>query len=183
MLWLYLEKKTNLFESQKGTLLHIAPETCLMEKFTDRFGEGGDYLTADISSGDAMIKMDITRIQYPHESFDYILCSHVLEHVLDDRKAMRELYRVLKHDGWAILMVPIADSLTTYEDPSIVDPAERELAFGQYDHVRLYGHDFIDRIAEAGFKVEKTGVSDLATGAEALKMGLKKSDHIFFCTK
>ena len=130
-----------------------------------------------------MVKMDITDIQYPDESFDVIYCSHVLEHVVDDRKAMSEFRRVLKSDGWAILLVPITVE-TTYEDPSIVDPAERLKHFGQDDHVRRYGKDYVERLRAAGFKVSVSNASDLCQEPEVLQMGLTPaSGEIFFCTK
>ena len=100
-----------------------------------------------------MVEMDITDIQYPDDSFDAIYCSHVLEHVPDDAKAMSELYRVLKPGGWAILAVPIRGD-TTFEDPTTTEPEERERLFGQSDHVRYYGKDFKDRLEAAGFEVK-----------------------------
>lgn len=131
-----------------------------------------------------MVKMDITNIQYPAEYFDVILCSHVLEHVPDDRKAMREFWRTLKPTGWAILLVPIMAEVT-FEDPTIVDPQERLIAFGQEDHVRKYGRDYIDRLREAGFKVTVTTVADIAPDQEsAQRMGLTAdSGEIYYCTR
>jgi len=130
-----------------------------------------------------MVKMDVTNIQFPNESFDVIYCSHVLEHIPDDRRAMREFCRVLKSDGWAILLVPVTSD-QTFEDPSIVDPKERLKAFGQEDHVRRYGPDYIDRLSDAGFNVEMTKVSDLADSTEAVRMGLTPvSGDIYYCTK
>ena len=99
-----------------------------------------------------MIKIDITDIKFQNNTFDCILCSHVLEHILDDNKAIRELYRVLKPNGWAILQVPILRE-KTFEDPNIQTPEERLKYFGQEDHVRIYGLDYKDRLENAGFKV------------------------------
>ena len=114
-----------------------------------------DYLTADISSDDVMVKMDIAEINYPDKAFDTIICNHVLEHIIDDRKAMRELYRVLKPGGWGILQVPISLSIDkTYEDFSVTAPSEREQVFGQSDHVRIYAIDYLDRLEEFGVEVE-----------------------------
>jgi predicted SAM-dependent methyltransferase len=127
--------------------------------------------------------MDITDIKYPGESFDVIYCSHVLEHVTDDRRAMSEFHRVLRRSGWAILLVPIYDGLT-FEDPSIVDPQERLKAFGQDDHVRRYGSDYVDRLRDAGFKVRVTRIDDLVGKADAIRMGLTPdSGEIYLCTK
>jgi len=130
-----------------------------------------------------MVRMDITDIPFPEQSFDAIYCSHVLEHVQDDRKAMRELFRILKKDGWAILVVPITME-ETFEDPSMVDAQQRLDAFGQEDHVRKYGRDYVDRLREAGFEVDVITVSDLLQEEEATRMGLTAaSGEIYYCTK
>ena len=127
--------------------------------------------------------MDITSIEYPDQSFDVIYCSHVLEHVDEDRKAMGEFYRVLKDTGWAILVVPISAE-ATYEDPSLTSPEERMEAFGQADHVRRYGPDYVDRLRQAGFCVRILGVGDLVDKDRAIEMGLTAaSGQIFLCTK
>ena len=133
LLWLYLSRKTDLFDGAQKKMLHIAPEPCLEPRFKKWLAES--YLTADLFNPHAMVKMDITNIAYPDQSFDVIYCSHVLEHVHDDRKAMREFFRVLKDKGWAILLVPIYAE-KTFENPSIVEPTARLKAFGQEDHVR-----------------------------------------------
>jgi SAM-dependent methyltransferase len=182
LLCLFLEQRTDLFNCVRNpTMLHVAPERALLPRFQEAIGEG--YLTADLGRSDAMVKMDITDIKYPEDSFDVIYCSHVLEHVQDDRRAMREFYRVLKKTGWAILLVPI-EAEETYEDPSVTDPEERALVFGQSDHVRAYGSDYVDRLRAAGFKVEKSEVADLADKQTAELMGLTEaSGDIFLCTK
>ncbi|MEJ7591899.1 MAG: methyltransferase domain-containing protein [Planctomycetaceae bacterium] len=181
LFWRFAEQKTNLFDTRKKSVLHIAPEPCLAPKLRRRIGSG--YLTADFSDPRAMVQMDITGIKYPDESFDVIYCSHVLEHVQEDMKAMRELWRVLKTDGWAVLLVPITVDVT-YEDPAVTDPLERFEKFGQEDHVRRYGNDYIDRLRSAGFRVEMFRVSDLATSEEALRFGLgKEAGEIYFCRK
>lgn len=179
-LWLFLLEKSNLFDGRAKKVLHVAPESCFEPRLSEELGEG--YLTADLSDPSAMVTMDITDIQYPDRSFDVILCSHVLEHVLEDRQAMSEFRRVLKDDGWAILLVPITSEVS-HEDPSIVDPEERLKVFGQKDHVRRYGPDYLERLRDAGFTVETTGVRDLVSDDEALRMGLTGTDPIYFCTK
>ena len=163
-------------------MLHVAPEPIFESRFKKQLGH--NYLSADLFNPLAMVKMDITDIQYPDQSFDVIYCSHVLEHVQDDKKAMKEFFRVLKNNGWAILLVPIT-SEKTFEDPSIIDPAQRLKAFGQDDHVRRYGPDFADRLADAGFTVQITTVSDLVNSEDATKMGLKSVNDglIFYCIK
>jgi SAM-dependent methyltransferase len=181
LLWLFLQKRTNLFDGKPKKMLHVAPESCFESRFKEWLG--GDYLTADLSSPRAMVKMDITDIQYADQSFDVIYCSHVLEHVPDDKQAMREFHRVLEHDGWAILLVPVT-SEKTFEDPSIVDPRERLKAFGQEDHVRRYGPDYEERLRSAGFTVEITKAGDLASSSETVRMGLTPaSGDIYYCTK
>jgi hypothetical protein len=181
LLWLFVSTRTNLFDGTARKVLHVAPETCLEARFKQHFGD--NYLTADLFNGRAMVKMDITNIEYPDQSFDVIYCSHVLEHVQDDRTAMREFCRVLKSNGWAILLVPII-AKKTFEDPSIVEPEERLKAFGQADHVRRYGPDYVDRLREAGFSVQVTKVNDLVQNDEAIRMGLTPAaGEIYYCTK
>ena len=111
-----------------------------------------EYVSADLDSPLAMANVDITDLPFDDESFDLILCSHVLEHVHDDRLAMRELRRVLKPDGWALLLVPISADVT-FEDPSIVRPSDRLRLFGQADHVRRYGPDYVDRLRHVELEI------------------------------
>lgn len=179
LLWLYLKERTNLF-SEPLRLLHFAPEAVFESAFTSLHNL--DYITADLDSGRAMVKVDITDIIYEDNSFDAIICSHVLEHVGDDRKAMGELFRVLRPGGWAILMVPISGEIT-FEDPSITDPEERERFFGQWDHVRMYGADFADRLERAGFDVDVVGYAGELGERRMWRYGLGTSDDIFLCTK
>lgn len=152
LLWLYLKKKTPFF-SKKLKVLHIAPEQCFYRRFKNQ--ENLDYLTADLKSPLADIKMDIQYMPLEENRFDVVICNHVLEHVEDDRKALAEILRVLKPGGMAILQVPMDLSMNkTYEDNSITDPKEREKHFRQKDHVRLYGKDYPERVKAAGFKAD-----------------------------
>ena len=181
LLWLYLTQHTNLFDGQPKTMLHVAPEACLEPSFRRQIGAG--YLTADLFDPHVMVKMDITAIQYPAHHFDFVYCSHVLEHVPDDKQAMREFHRVLKPNGLAILLVPIIRD-QTYEDPTITTPEGRLQAFGQSDHVRAYGRDYPDRLREAGFQVHIHTPADLATAEDITRMGLSPaSGEIYACTK
>ena len=130
-------------------MLHVAPESILTEKFKQDY----DYLSVDLDGSRAMQAMDITAISFPDETFDVIVCNHVLEHIPDDRQAMSELYRVMKCGGWGSLQVPIKGEVTD-EDLSITAPQERLRRFGQEDHVRYYGRrDYINRLKFVGFEV------------------------------
>jgi SAM-dependent methyltransferase len=181
LVWLYFQHFTDLFDGGGKLMLHVAPEPCLERRLKERLG--GGYLSADLLDPHAMVRMDVTDIHFPDEHFDVVYCSHVLEHVPDDRRAMAEFYRVLKKDGWAILLVPISAEHTV-EDTSIVEPADRRRVFGQEDHVRRYGPDYVDRLREAGFAVEVCQVADLVEREEAVRMGLTEaSGEIFRCRK
>ncbi|MFQ3596235.1 MAG: class I SAM-dependent methyltransferase [Sphingomonadaceae bacterium] len=138
------------------SVLHVAPEG-QVEKWLRSFARS--YLSIDLSAPRAMRHMDLTALDLPDESFSLIYCSHVLEHIEEDRKAMAELRRVLRPDGLAVIMVPIREG-GTYEDPTIRTPAERLVHFHQGDHVRIYGLDIVDRLTAAGFDVEVLRVSD-----------------------
>lgn len=147
-------------------VLHIAPEPMVADWLK---GMARDYLSIDLASPLAMRHMDITALDLPDASFSLIYCSHVLEHIPDDAKAMAELRRVLRPDGLAVIMVPIRAG-PTYEDPAIVTPAARLVHFQQEDHVRIYGDDLVDRLAAAGFATEVLRVSDYPA-ADAARMG------------
>lgn len=180
-LWLYLERRTDLFDGRDKKVLHVAPEPCFVARFRARLGPG--YVTADFANPQTMIRMDIQDIQYPDESFDVVHCSHVLEHVRDDRRAMREFRRILKPDGWAILLVPIVAE-ATFEDPSIVDPGERLKAYGDETHVRSYGPDYVERLHDAGFRTQVVAVADMFAPDKRLRMGLTPAaGEIFHCTR
>ena len=179
LLWLYLKDRTNLF-TEPLRLLHFAPEAVFESAFKSLHNL--DYITADLDSSRAMVKADITDIPYEDYSFDVILCSHVLEHVNDDRRAMSELFRILRPGGWAIFMVPISGEVT-FEDPSITAPEDRERYFGQWDHVRVYGADFADRLESAGFDAEVVRYTRELGERRIRRYGLPESDDIFLCTK
>jgi SAM-dependent methyltransferase len=179
--WLFITKRTNLLDENPKKMLHVAPEPCFKSKFRQHLGD--NYLTADLFDSSTQVKMDITNIDYPDQYFNVIYCSHVLEHVLDDRKAMGEFYRTLKSDGWAILLVPITTE-ETLENSSITSPIGRWLVFDQIDHVRKYGLDYVDRLREVGFNVEIIKADDLVPNDEAIRMGLTcASGEIYYCTK
>jgi SAM-dependent methyltransferase len=179
-MFIYVTRKTNLFDGDRKRILHIAPEDQLSRLFQK--ADSIDYLSADLSSPTAMVKMDVTDIHFSECSFDVIFCSHVLEHVPDDRRAMRELYRVLKPRGWAILQVPISTD-PTFEDPTVTSPEAREQLFGQADHVRRYGPDYADRLATAGFSVLVDGFVRELDDRDIIRFGLTRSEDVYFCRK
>jgi len=182
LLYLILRNNTEIFTKQTR-LLHIAPEKPLEKIFQKH--KNIIYLTADLVPENVMEQMDITNIQYPENNFDTIICNHVLEHIPDDLKAMKELYRILKSGGWAILQVPFSKILDkTFEDPSITSPIDRERIFGQKDHVRIYGKDYSDRLKQAGFIVKEykwPKDHDLQNPNNIL--GLNEDEVVFYCRK
>jgi SAM-dependent methyltransferase len=180
--WLYFAQRTNLFDARPKRLLHIAPEPCFRDRLARHIGAG--YVTADMRREGVAETMDIMNIPHPDRSFDIVYCSHVLEHVPNDRAAMRECARVLEPTaGWAMLLVPITAPHTD-EDPSITDPAERLRRFGQGDHVRRYGPDYVDRLRDAGFVVEVVRVADVAAPSAALRMGLSAAaGELYHCRR
>jgi SAM-dependent methyltransferase len=142
------------------------------------------YISGDYDSALAMETIDITDIHYPDESFDAIVCNHVLEHVVDDRTALREMYRVLKPGGWALLQSPVDSTREeTFEDPEITDSRERERLFGQYDHVRIYGRDYSTRLTEVGFELLENRYAERLAPPEVERFGLEINEVIYFCRK
>lgn len=181
LLWLYLNNETNFF-SKTLKVLHIAPEQCFYNLFKNL--KNINYTTFDLNSPLADIKGDICNLPFKENSFDFILCNHVLEHINDDKKAMKELYRVLNKNGTAILQVPINQkSSKTFEDSSIVDKKQRIEKFGQYDHIRLYGLDYFKKLESFGFKVDPLKYSKEFTENEIIKYGLIKDEIIPVCKK
>jgi SAM-dependent methyltransferase len=182
LIWLYLQNETQFFQKPQR-VLHIAPEACFIKPFEKI--HGGNYITADIESPLAKVKMDIHKIPFENNSFDVVLCNHVLEHVDDDIKAMSEIQRVLKPGGFAVMQVPFFSPVPekTFEDFSITDPREREKAFGQDDHVRKYGKDYSHRISLAGLKPIEDNFVDKKTDAERFRFGLVKGETLYIGVK
>ncbi len=153
LLWIYLKNESDFFTASHK-VLHFAPEQAFYKRF--RKLKNLDYTTTDLESPLADVKADICNLPFEDNTYDVILCNHVLEHIPDDTQAMHELYRVLKPGGMAVLQIPQDLSREiTFEDNSITDPAERARIFGQYDHVRVYGRDYFDKLRSIGFKVEE----------------------------
>ncbi|HUX01117.1 MAG: methyltransferase domain-containing protein [Phycisphaerae bacterium] len=185
LLGLYLERKGLLEEQLK--MLEIAPMRCSRDLFAIR--PNIEYTSADLVSDRALVRMDITSIDLPDNQFDAIICYHVLEHIPEDRKAMREICRILKPGGWAIIDVPQnLNRAMTFEDPGIVSPAERKKHFGTEQHVRLYGRDYVDRLRECGFEVVADSFASTLTPGEIDRYGiwLNEADttgFVHFCRK
>ena len=173
LLWLYLYNETNFLNSSLK-VLHVAPEQVFYKKFKKL--KNWDYLTFDLNSPIADIKGDLTSTNFKDESFDLIICNHVLEHIKDDKSALNEIYRVLKYNGTSILQVPInVRRKKTFEDSTIKSKIQREKYFGQYDHVREYGLDFKDRVEQSGFKVQMINYSKKISKDLIIKYGLMKN--------
>jgi SAM-dependent methyltransferase len=175
--WLLLNNETDLFDGRDKNVLHFAPERCLEPLLRRRLGAG--YQTADLEREDVDLRLDVTDLRLPDDSFDVIICSHILEHVPDDRQAMQELHRILASDGWALVVVPMTREMT-FEDPTIIDPEERLRAFGQRDHVRRYGPDIADRLRSAGFGVATHRASDGHAESDISRMGLRPASRPVF---
>ncbi len=150
LLWLWA-KQDGANRLMDKRILHFAPEKALRKALSGN----PRYETADLRQAGVTHQVDITRLPMPDGRYDVVIVNHVLEHIDDDRRAIRELYRVLCPGGVALLTVPLNPTRTsTYEDPSITDPVRRHAHFNAPDHRRFYGMDFADRLAEAGFRVE-----------------------------
>ena len=199
LLWLYLKNETDFFQSEcisdsenpstnakisKDTetssalkVLHFAPEQCFLKRF--RSLKHLDYTTTDLESPLADVKADICDLPFKDDEFDIILCNHVLEHIPDDTKAMQELYRILKPGGFGIFQIPQDLSReTTFEDNSITDPKERAKIFGQYDHVRVYGRDYFDKLRSIGFQVEEVDYTNTLSESDITTYCLAKGEII-----
>jgi SAM-dependent methyltransferase len=177
LVYLFLQR-ANL-PRPEARVLHVAPEGNL----SDVLSRCARYVAADLVPFDGIIEMDVTRIQYPDESFDAVICNHVLEHVADDRAAIGEIRRVLAPGGFAILQVPISStSATTFEDAGVTAPADRARVFGQRDHVRIYGQDYPDRLRAAGFGVTIHNAREEFGDEGCERYGLLKEENLFFCT-
>ena len=181
LLWLYLKNETGFFD-KKIKLLHFAPEQSFYKRFKKL--SNIQYDTIDINSPLAMIKADICDLPIKDNTYDFILCNHVLEHILDDDKAISELYRVLKKNGVGIFQVPIdMKKEFTFQDDSITDKKERNKIFGQYDHVRVYGKDYFTKLKNAGFKVQEIDYTKNLSKDEIYRFSIVKGEIIPVCTK
>ncbi|WP_034061354.1 class I SAM-dependent methyltransferase [Lacinutrix jangbogonensis] len=183
LFWLYLKNETNFFQPEpvsgasKLKVLHFAPEQCFIKRF--RQLKNLDYTTTDLLSPIADVKADICDLPFEDNSYDIIFCNHVLEHIPDDTKAMQELFRVMKPGGFGVFQIPQDLSReVTFEDNTITDKKERAKIFGQYDHVRVYGRDYFDKLRAIGFKVEEVDYKANLSEEEIEKYCLGKDEII-----
>ena len=183
LLWLYLNNETDFFTStEKKKVLHFAPEQAFYKLFRNQ--KNIDYTTTDLFSPLADVKADICNLPFADNSYDVILCNHVLEHIPNDTKAMQELYRVLKPGGMAILQIPQdLNRETTFSDDAITNQKERAAIFGQYDHVRIYGRDYFEKLRSIGFKVVEEEYTSKITPELVEKYCLAKGEIIPVCFK
>lgn len=182
VMWLYLKNKSDFFTKPNLKVMHIAPEQCFHGKFKKQ--KNLDYVTGDLLSPIADLHFDLHNIPLEDNQYEVIFCNHVMEHVKDDLQCMKELYRIMKPGGWGIMQVPIDTSrTTTYEDWSITTPEEREKHFWQYDHVRLYGLNYPDRLREAGFNVEVVDFSKELPTEVFERYRIPKSELLYIVSK
>lgn len=176
LLWLYLQNETDFFTAPKK-VLHFAPEQAFYKRF--RQMKHLDYVTTDLNSPLADVKADICNLPFNDNEFDIILCNHVLEHIPDDTKAMQELFRVMKPGGYGIFQIPQdLKRESTFEDNSITDRKQRAEIFGQYDHVRIYGRDYFEKLRSVGFKVDEVDYTDQLSESDVKRFCLAKGEII-----
>lgn len=181
LLWLYLQNETDFFTASKK-VLHFAPEQAFYKRF--RKQKNLAYTTTDLNSPLADVKADICNLPFKDNSYDVILCNHVLEHIPDDTKAMQELYRVLKPGGMGIFQIPQdLKRETTFEDDSITDAKERAHIFGQYDHVRVYGRDYFNKLRSIGFEVVEEDYTNKLPQQDVARYCLAEGEIIPVCYK
>jgi len=182
LIWLYLRDRTEFF-SIPMKFLHIAPEICFINRFEKL--SNIEYITGDIESPLAKVKMDIMNIPFGENTFDAVMCNHVMEHIEDDINAMKEVYRVLKPGGWDIMQVPFMgmNLETSFEDPDVLSPSDRLRVFGQEDHVRIYGKDYGRRLEKGGFKVTEDDYVMKMPSDLVHKYALAPDEIIYFCKK
>lgn len=176
LLWLFLQNETDFFTANHK-VLHFAPEQAFYKRFKNMHNL--EYITTDLNSPLADVKADICNLPFEDDAFDVILCNHVLEHIPDDTKAMQELYRIMKPGSFGIFQIPQdLNRETTFEDNTITDKKERAKIFGQYDHVRIYGRDYFDKLRSIGFTVDEVDYTATLTQEDVTKYCLAKGEII-----
>jgi SAM-dependent methyltransferase len=179
-IWLFLERRTNLF-ADRIRLLEISPKYSFARRFVRMANL--EFVGADLDGRPHVaVRTDLTALAMDSETFDAVICVHVLEEIVDDRRGMREIHRVLRPGGWALISVPTRLDRPTYEDPSITSPIDRQREFGEKAHVRVYGGDIVDRLREAGFAVDVDLARDVPP-EDRERFGLRDDENIFWCTK
>ena len=183
LMWLFLKDNTTFFTAAKKLkVLHIAPEQCFLDIF--RKQQNLNYITSDLESPIADVKADICDLPFKENEFDVVFCNHVLEHISNDTKAMQELYRVLKPGGFGIFQIPQdLSKAITFEDNTITDRKERAKLFGQYDHVRVYGRDYFDKLRSIGFKVDEVDYTKKITLEKIEEFCLMQNEILPVCYK
>lgn len=182
LMWLYLRNESNFFSAQHLNVLHIAPEQCFIQLFKKQ--QNLNYLTGDLESPIADIHFDLHQIPLEDNRFDVVFCNHVMEHVDDPIQCMKEIHRVMKSGGWAIMQVPQDMSrAATYEDSNITSAAEREKHFWQKDHVRLFGRDYPQWLEKAGFTVDVYDTKQKIEPSVILKYRLLKDELLYIAKK
>jgi SAM-dependent methyltransferase len=177
---LYFDRETDFF-NLAADVLHIAPEQAFVKRF--RQLNHRSYITSDLHSPLADVQADICNLPFSDQQFDWVVCNHVLEHIPSDKIAMQEIFRVLKPGGTAILQVPLRLDQNTFEDDRITDPKERAQVFGQYDHVRIYGKDYRERLEQIGFQVKMLAYAEQLTSEEQTRYAVPANEIIPICTK
>jgi SAM-dependent methyltransferase len=182
LVFIFLREMTRVLDTPMR-VLHVAPESHILPHL--RAAQGVRYVTGDIEAGVADQQIDIMQMPFADNSFDAVICNHVLEHVSDDMAALKEIFRVIRPGGWAVLQVPISYDLEkTIEDPALEDTQERLRRFGQVDHVRLYGKDYVDRLSSVGFDTTAFDwTSSAAFGGSANVNGLCRAERVHYCVK
>jgi SAM-dependent methyltransferase len=181
IMWLYLQQKTNFFTGQ-NKVLHIAPEQCFLKRFRNL--KTLEYHTADLVSPLADYKCDVQDMPFKENTYDVVICNHVLEHVPDDKKALAEILRILKPGGYAIMQIPADfNRKETFEDNNITDKKERTEIFGQYDHVRVYGLDYPEIIKKEGFVIDEPNYTEQLSSEEKEKYSLGMKEFMFAAKK
>ena len=183
LMWLFLRDETPFFKATTTLkVLHIAPEQCFLDIF--RKQKNLAYTTSDLESPIADVKADICDLPFKENEFDIIFCNHVLEHISDDKKAMQELYRVLKPGGFGVFQIPQDLSRAeTFEDNTIIDRKERAKIFGQYDHLRVYGRDYFDKLRSIGFQVDEVDYTKKITPEQLERFCLMPNEILPVCYK
>jgi len=183
LMWLFLKDETKFFKTkEKLKVLHIAPEQCFLDIFRNQ--DNLEYITSDLESPIADVKADICDLPFKDNEFDVVFCNHVLEHIPDDTKAMQELFRVLKNGGFGIFQIPQDLSRAiTFEDDSITDKKQRAEIFGQYDHVRVYGRDYFDKLRKIGFRVDEVDYTKKIAPEKLERFCLMKGEILPVCYK